>query len=155
MQIAFSINKKNLFSKFIAWMTDSKWSHCFIVVCPIGLNDSLIAESSMLGGVKFNLLSKYQDGTHDIELFDISNDCSPSDLDSILPLIGHMYGYTQAIGYLIAKVLHLKTNPFTDNVVCSELVYLFLFNTKLKALIKDLDPNEVTPEQLYERLKNG
>lgn len=153
MQIAFTIKKKNLFSKFIAWFTESKWSHCFIVICPIGLTDHLIAESSMVGGVKFNLLSKYQDDNHEMELIDISNDCSPCDLDSILPLIGHMYGYTQAIGYMIAKLLRLKTNPFTDSVVCSELVYLFLIDTKLKNVLNDLNPDEVTPEQLYERLK--
>lgn len=156
MYIGFSINKTNIFSKFIAWVTKSKWSHCFIVISPIGNNDSLIAEASMSGGIKFNLLSKYQNDSHETELIDISYACDQTDLDSILPLIGDIYGYGQAIGYLIAKLLHLKTNPFTDDEVCSELVYLFLIETDLKDLIKDLNPNDVTPEQIYERLKaNG
>lgn len=153
MYIGFTYNQKNPISKLIAWITKSKWSHCFVVVGPIGNTDYLIAESSMTGGIKFNLLSKYDKLKYNLELIDLGDKCHQSDLEAILPLIGHMYGYIQAIGYLVAKILNLKTNPFHDDVVCSELVYQFLLHTSLKPLIENLDPNSVTPEQLYERLK--
>jgi len=155
MLIGFSINKNNFFSRFIAKFTKSKWSHCFIVIGPIGQDDALIAESSMSGGVKLNLLSKYKNNHYDLDFIDISHACDQADLDHILPLIGHKYGYFQALGYFIAKVLRLNTNPFTDDIICSELVYLFLIETDLKELIEDLKSNEVVPEDLYERLKNG
>lgn len=153
MYIGFSYNKKNSISKLVAWITKSQWSHCFIVVGPVGLWDYLIAESSMTGGIKFNLLSKYDNDKYNLDLIDLGEKCDQSDLEAVLPLIGHMYGYIQAFGYMIAKLFNLKTNPFQDQVVCSELVYLFLKNSKLSDLVKDLDPNKVTPQDLYTKLK--
>lgn len=145
--IGFSFNKRNLFSRIVANFTSSKWSHVFLVISKIE-DDYLILEASASGGVKFNLLSKYTDSKHhNLQLFEINVD-SPK-LNSLKNKIGHKYGFAQAIGNAIARVFRLKSNPFTDDEVCSELVLLWLKNTELASYFEHLDPQIASPEDIY------
>lgn len=149
MFIGFSFNKNNLFSKLIAWFTKSQWSHCFIVYEKIK-DDYLIIEASFHGGVKFNLLSKYQTKDFNLQLIPITE----LDIACLLPLIGNNYGSLQILGNLIARVFKLKCNPFKKDQVCSELVYIALINNGFSELMKGLKPNLVTPQDLYIKLNN-
>jgi len=150
MMIGFSFNKKNILSKLIAWYTESKWSHCFIVYSKIE-DDYLILEASYSGGVKFNLLSKYTDVSHDVELISVTD----TPLTNILPLMGHNYGSLQILGHFLSKILGLKVNPLTKDLVCSEFVLLLLRDSTIKNRFDHLDLQLVTPQEIYEVLKNG
>lgn len=147
MYIGFSTNKLNFFSKAIQWWTKSRWSHTFLVLQPIG-DDFLIAEAAFHGGVKFNLLSRYKASHYDVELLAV-----PSyPIDCLLPYIGTNYGVKQIIGFLISDTLKLHQNVFTDDLVCSEFVYLWLINSPLNSNFEQFDQNRVTPQNLYEIL---
>lgn len=150
MTIGFSSNKKNLFSKLIKWFTKSKWSHCFIVFEKIE-EDFIIIEASFHGGVKFNLLSRYQNPNHyDLELIP----CRDLDIGCLLPYIGGNYGTFQILGNCISRLLGLKKNIITDDLVCSELVYIALVNNGYDQLLQNFEPNLVAPEDIYECLKS-
>lgn len=150
MYIGFSTNKLNFFSKAIQWWTKSRWSHCFLVLQPIGDNDYLIAEAAFHGGVKFNLLSRYKTSHHDVELLPVPQHC----IECLLPYIGSNYGTKQILGFVISDLFKLKRNVFTDDLVCSEFVYLWLINSQLANYFTGLDQNRITPQDIYQILHN-
>jgi len=147
MYIGFSYKKNNLFSSIIAKTTKSNYSHCFIILKPIG-TDYLIIESSFVGGVKFNLLSSYKDtNKYDLAIYRLP--IEDDNVDILLPYIGKNYGYTQILGFLLAKLLKLKENPFTKNIICSEIVLLALLNSNLSVLFEQLDLNYTSPQDIF------
>lgn len=152
MQVVFTYNKKNVFSRMIAWVTGAPWSHCFMIVSEIE-NHCIIAEASFHGGVKFNLLSRYQDAnTYNMETYDLGDIKTDSSTNMIMSKIGDNYGYAEIVGNLVARVFRMKKNPFTDDEVCSEYVLLVLRESKLGSEFMDLDPNKVSPGELRDRI---
>jgi hypothetical protein len=153
MKIAFTYNKKNIFSRMIAWVTGSPWSHCFIVIGPF-YSDRIIAEASVYGGVKFNLVSRYDEpDKYNYEEYDLGDIDTIASEDMLMSKIGDRYGYAEIIGNLVARVFRLKKNPFTDDEVCSEYVLLVLRESKLGSQFMDLDPNKVSPGELRDRIR--
>lgn len=149
MFVGFTFNKTNIFSRIIAWWTKSKWSHCFIGLYPIGTNDYLIMEAAFHGGVKFNLLSKYKKDNINLHIVPVSS----YSINDLLPYIGANYGWKQIIGFVIAKCMGWNTNPISEDLVCSELVYLWLINhPEFKEQFSEYTPNEITPQDIYKEL---
>lgn len=152
MKIVFTYNKKNIFSRMIAWVTNAPWSHCFMIAAEIDLH-SIIAEASFHGGVKFNLLSKYEDpDTYNMETYDLGDITTESSTNMLMSKIGDNYGYAEIIGNLIARTFRMQKNPFTDDEVCSEYVLLVLRESKIGSQFMDLDPNKVSPGELRDRI---
>ena len=148
MKIAFTYKEGNLFSKGVSAATDSKWSHCFLIVKELG-DDYIIMESNFIGGVKIGLLSKYIDNPKvRYEIFEV--DTEHTCLDCITPYLGTNYGYLQILGYLFfIKLLRRKINPCVDGLWCSELVLLGLLDTELHDLFSGFNRNRVTPKDIY------
>lgn len=154
MKIAFTFNKKNIFSKIIAYFTKSQWSHCFMLISAL-YDSTVIAEASFHGGVKLNLLSQYQDSNiYNMEIIDVGDIETDESKRILISKIGDAYGYAQILGDLIAKIFRLKKNPFTSDEVCSEYVWLILKSSTIKDKFIDMDPNTVSPEDLYKKLKS-
>lgn len=110
----------------------------------------LIIESSLHGGVKFNLLSKYWDNPKfDCELVPVSS----YPIDSLLPFIGDSYGVLQILTNGISRILGLKQNFYTKDTVCSELVWLWMKDSGYK--VEHLDQNKVSPQDLHEVLRGS
>jgi hypothetical protein len=153
MKIAFTKRNGNIFSRMVQHFTESNWSHCFLVLERVG-NDHLILESSVVGGVKFNVLSYYtKNDTVEYEIYDVPG--TAFETYSVMDMYGDSYGYLQAGGYLIAKLLKLKKNPFTQGIWCSELVLHWLLDSPLKASFIHLPHNKVTPEDIYQIVKKN
>ena len=141
MKIAFTTSN-NWFSRLIRWFTKSQWSHCLLILDDMLWNDALIFEASAWG-VRISLWSKYRDQPH--ETYSINKPCSSKCLYKFL---GKRYGYLQILGDAAAKIFRLKYNPFTNDYVCSEIVLRCLKDNHFKEF-EHLDPNLVTPEDLY------
>jgi hypothetical protein len=145
MKIAFT-QSNQWGARLIRWFTKSEWSHCFIVLDDDLEGEALCFESSMTGGVKLSLWSRY--ATTKKSVFDIEG------ITSIKPLyqyLGKNYGYLQILGYPIAKLFGLKHNPIKKDYVCSEIVLRFLLSNGYKEF-ECLDPNSATPQDVYDIL---
>lgn len=153
MKIAFTCPKKmNPISWLICKITKSKWSHCFIISDYKINNDNIILEANMYGGIKLNLLSKYL-YDHEIEIYSVNG--TNYNIEPMLKYIGELYGYFAIFGDLVAKVLHLKKNPVTLDMVCSELLLRFLLQGSLANEFKDLEPNTANPQDIYSIVINS
>jgi hypothetical protein len=145
MKIGFSSSNKPL-AKLIRYVTKSKWSHCFVVLGEI--NGVQIIGEAKAPHIRLMPITKIEDEIEIIELQDTEN--SELALLELLSLTGKNYGYFQLVGFLWSK-LFKKVNPFTDNYVCSEYVALFLKSAGIFS--EDIDENNITPQEIYERLK--
>ena len=145
MKIAFVASTDNLLSKLIKWFTKSQWTHVMLILDDTVDGDSVIVEASALHGLALNLLSKY--ARRKLEIFQDKQDIW--DINSIKVYIGNNYGYLQLLGIGLAKIFKLNKNPFSSNKICSELVLEWLLQTNYVNEFQYLDPNLVSPEDLY------
>lgn len=147
MKIAFTYPKKpTLFSKLIVWFTKSNWSHCLLIPEEEFGDDPIIIESNAYGGVRIDLLSKYDD-KYNIEIYEELK--SDNNLNPLKPYIGNKYGYFQIVGFVVSKIFKLKNNIFGSGEICSELVLLYLLGSRSKKLFQNLQKNATSPEDLY------
>lgn len=149
MYVGFSTNEYNIISRFIRWSTNSNWSHCFIVYDVEIEGNAIIIESSFIGGVKFSLLSHYMKPTIKLELVEVKD----HPIGVLLPFIGENYGVLQIITNGFCRLFGIKKNPLTKDTVCSELVYIWLKDAGYN--VEGMEPNLVSPEEIYRMLKNG
>lgn len=145
MKIAFVTSADNLLSKLIKWFTKSQWTHVMLILDDTVDGDSIIIEASALHGICLNLLSKY--ANRKLEIYKDIQDIW--DINAIKSYIGQNYGYLQLLGIGLVKIFKLKHNPFGKSEVCSELVLHWLLTTPYSSEFKDLDPNIVSPEDIY------
>lgn len=145
MKIAFT-SSNSIVAKAIKWFTNSKWSHAMLILDDTIDGDSIVVEASPKHGIQLSLLSK--SSNHPIEVFQDVQDIW--DINPIKASIGHNYGYLQILGFVLARAFSLKHNPFGKNEVCSELVLEWLLHTPYINEFKHLDPNLVSPQDLYE-----
>lgn len=148
MKIAFT-QSNQWGAKLIRWFTKSQWSHCLIVLDDDLEGEALCFESTMVGGVKLSLWSKYKDYIK--EVYSISR---PSTIKPLYQYLGKNYGYLQILGYPIAKLFKLKSNPIKKDYVCSEIVLRFLLENDYKEF-ETLDTNTAAPEDLYKIIKSS
>lgn len=138
--IGISNNKKGLFPWLIRFFTMSKWTHCFITLGKIQGEDSVFEAGQLVQIVPFE--THYSlDPTETFLLFEINaNAITASSIDEALSscfysYAGAQYGYLQLPWFIyrwLMKVL-FKTeikkgkNWFTQGIICSELVYHYLW----------------------------
>lgn len=144
-------------SREIRRLTHSPWSHTFLVTSE---NPRLILEADWrdvwiappektLKRSEFILLrppkSVLKKIDHALELVD--------------QLVRRKYGYLQLAGFLV-KLLSEKfgyemANPFTEGVVCSELVGQYLECLGLEGMPSNVDPNDLTPADVFAYANRG
>lgn len=147
MKIAF-ITSDKLLSRLIRWFTNSKWSHCLLILDDTLWQDAIIFEASLFG-VRINFWSTYKD--YKSEIYTIRRPASPK---CLYKFIGKNYGYLQLVGDALVKIFRLKSNPFTADYVCSEIVLRFLKENDFKEFA-NLDANLASPEDLYKIIQNN
>lgn len=131
-------------ARLIRWFTESKWSHCAIILDDDLEGDALVFESAIAGGVKLNLWSKLQRHLH--EIYEINQTCC---IKPIYAYLGENYGYFQILGYPIAKLIGSKDNPIKKDYVCSEIVLRFLLENDFTEF-DHLEPDMASPQDLYD-----
>lgn len=150
MIIGFSYKKRSIYSWLISWATASRWSHTFLLVKKLE-NDWLIIESTYHGGVRYDLLSKYiKTNKFDLEFIEIDASCN---IEPIKPYLWTDYGKLQILSQAWSRFWKLGYTPIKNNTVCSEIVLRCLQGTERSKDFSDLDPDYVSPEDIYRRLK--
>ena len=123
--VILTFNNDNLFSQFIADVTDSDWSHASIY-----LGNGMIAESTALGA-HISPLSNYFTGKHNIaiqrHLF-LTPDERAAVTKDVMKKMDKRYGYLQMVWYLFVRLIGKSENPKwqldlePNAMVCSEAI---------------------------------
>lgn len=142
MKIGFK-SSDGVTGDLIQWITNSKWTHCFIVLDDTLEGDPIVFESAAYGGVRLNLLSQYKNAT--IELYEIPGNLT---IKPLYEYIGATYGYLEILGFVVAKCFRFKHNPISKDYICSEIALRFLLENNVKGF-DQLDPNKTAPGDLY------
>lgn len=172
MKIFFTYSANaDLPTRLIQSITNSRFTHCGIILDHQILDDWLITDSAAeAGGVRIHLWSKHSHMPH--EIFEIDGISLPGhQLDQVREMLSIRYSYGKILLYPVRKYFGeqafyrymsllnkfgLWNNPWSDGMWCSEFSYhfLFLMGVLKKEDIK-LDPETITPEDLYQiALKN-
>jgi len=147
MKLMFCKNdNKSLFDKLVLYFTKSKFSHAALIIDDTIDGDAIVVEATARHGIGFNLLSHFSH--REVEIYEDVNGIR--DINALKPYIGHNYGYLQLLGIALVKIFKLKKNPFPDNEVCSELVLDWLLASQYSDEFKHLDPDTVSPGDLYD-----
>lgn len=146
MRIGFSRKEGSILSSIIQKATASRWSHCFLVD-----EDGVIMEASAIGGVKYgNIKNLYNTRGVQYELWDLVG--TSSDLAVIDKYAGKQYGYIQILANFFARIFRSTWLFYTKSLVCSELVTLWLQQSRYARNFKDMKPNYVSPEDVYRKV---
>lgn len=154
--IGFS-SGKGFFSNAIRFFSKSHWSHSFLITHPENTIPSVLEASQLVQKVPY---SRY--GGVDHEIYEIDSPNISNTLDYIyVTYAGAQYGYLQILWFmwrwlnsLIGRKL-TESNWFPNEIICSELVidYLNALGEPYKSLFEELDPNVVSPQDIYEIVK--
>lgn len=161
--VGFSNNKKGWLPKLIRFFTQANISHTLLIqnsVC----GDATVQEASNL--VQVVPFKKYyqDDDTQQYWLYEISSDhASPEEVQSALKQVfdefaGVKYGYFQLVWFpwrwfcekILRRDVRKTKNWMTDGVICSELVYWFLYylGPKFRALLVQYNPDTIQAEDI-------
>lgn len=155
--------KGGWFSNAQRFFTNKPYTHCALSAGNILSVESIFSADETMDMIPLqNYLA--EDST-DIEIYEVKN-VEPEVLDSImkdmyLEYAGKGYGFLQLLWFVyrwanekLGRDVRLKKNWFTDNLICSEMGYVFLtkVSTKLEkyhsyALITEL--NKTTPDTCH------
>lgn len=143
MKIVFQNGGDGFFDKIIKYVTKTNWTHSFLVLNETIDGQALIIQSAPHGGVEFNVKNGYGDS----QVFELVN--PTDDISCIFPFIGDEYGWLDAIGFGIAKLLKLKSNPITSGMICIELVTFWLKQSPVGSEFAALDVNTASFDDVY------
>ena len=145
MKVCFGTYKNpNILNKLVMWAVGSKWTHCWLETEQL-LNGSYITiEDSPNGGAKLNL-EGYENTDH--EKYECLS--TNEDITVLYPYLNTRYGWFHALGFGLCKILKLKHNPVTGDLVCSGLVATWLKSSPVSDEFKNIEINDATPTTLY------
>lgn len=140
--IGFSNNKTSLLAKLIRFFTNSKMSHTFVITFPSAGGDVMFEEASHVvtdGVFKTNYIddTNTQYWIYKIKDGIVSEDVIDKSLVAIQEqFLGVTYGKLQLLFFpyrwimntIFHKDVNHEKNWFTNGVICSELVYHYLYN---------------------------
>lgn len=157
--IGFSARRYNLLSRLIRWLTNSKYSHTFIVIDDV---EKISCQTRILQAsgwkVQVNTLDEYLKPGIDIciYLLDKSEEDKEKAIQYCNIFLKEPYGFFQLIGFLpvffLRKLGIQIKNPISYGVPCSELVWRFM-NCLGISEIQKIDRDSITPEQELEVLE--
>jgi hypothetical protein len=157
--IGFSINKKNVISKVMAWFMGSKWSHSLLIFDQ-GKRQTYTLETS-----------DFEVYNGDLERYLLNKDVAmeiwrPNSLDHnainiVLneshKSIGKTYGYLQLLSFAVRclfKKIGIKIPHFIQTgIVCNQVVLLGYVKSGLPEL--SIDPKSIDTEELYQIIKTS
>jgi hypothetical protein len=164
--IGFSSNNSTGLAGFvpkaIRYFTKSKWSHSLLIQAPILKEEAVQEASDLVQIVPFQ--RNYRDSTETFEMFRIKKGVvSKATIDASLKkcfneFTGQKYGYLQlfwfiyrAIAEKFGKDVRHNKNWLSDGVICSELVYWYLFylGEPFKTLLEPWNADTIQPQDIY------
>jgi len=159
VKIGFSKSKKNLalFSWAVRVYQRTKFSHIYIILETPFLGSDTVTHASE---GKVLSMSDYQfNKRHEVIeeiLIEVSEENYNEMLLELHKVSGDDYGVMQNIGILLVDLLNSLNikikNPWQQGWNCSEFVCVMLQKCKPE-LVENIDPQTVTPKQLYNLLK--
>ncbi len=171
-QFYFSNNKSGFFPKLVRFFTKSKLSHCGIVFFNLGFGAETVIESTTLVQV-VPFQRNYRDSKNEeyivFELIDKTLSRQKIDLDKILidlfkEYSGQSYGYFQLLWFVFRWFVGLfgfdisnHKNWFTQNVICSEVLFQYLKALKILVLdekLKKFNSDTVQAQDLFDIVKS-
>lgn len=157
--IYFSNNKKGFLPKLIRFFTKSNVSHCGIICDPFENIPSAIESSDLVQIVPFSR-NYIESKNEEYILFKLSGEAEvPATLGPLfIKYAGLKYGYFQLIWFMWRWLTNLfgvdisrQKNWFTNNVICSELVYdyfIMLNHPDVNEKLKDFNQDTVQADDL-------
>lgn len=159
--VGFVINRNNWISRTIAWFMKSKWSHSFLVYDNGRFGDYVIETTDF--EVTLSPTSKYLNDpnvSYEVYAPDLLGNPETQERNIIYgarPLIGTVYGYAQlfslGVRRLLMRVGIRIPNFIRTGVVCCH-VPLYGYKKSDLEILKDLDPESIDTEELYQIIKN-
>ena len=167
--IGFSNNKVGLLPKLIRFFTKSTISHTFILTQFIE-NEPTVQEASLL--VQIVPFNKYyiEDNTQSYWIYEIKQELvSKEQIDQSLTycfkeFAGVKYGKLQLLWFpyrslmeFFRKDVRKQKNWLSDGVICSELVFYYLYNLGelFQNLLKDFNPDTIQAEDIRQIVINN
>lgn len=161
--VGFSNNKTSFLGRLIRFFTNSNITHTFIITFPkdgmemIEEASTLVAEGTFQGNYRDEPNTEYwvfkiKDGLVDEATMDASvKYCHDN-------FLGDKYGQLQLLYFpyrwlmqtIFNKDVRHEKNWFTAGVICSELVYYYLYNlgAKFQELLKDFSPDTIQAQDI-------
>jgi hypothetical protein len=159
--IGFVLHRDNWISRVIAWFMGSKWSHSFLVYDNGRFGDYVVETTDF--EVTISPTSKYltdPNVSYEVYAPSLSGDLYEQEKRIIMgayPLIGMVYGYAQLFSLGVRRVF-MKIgiripNFIRTGVVCCH-VPLYGYVKSDMEILKDIDPESIDTEELYQIIKN-
>lgn len=155
--IAFSYPKDlGFYSRAVRFLTRSSWSHCFYVAPPY-MGELMVIETDL----KVQAVPYYKEyvvkGADHFEAWTpvaaSFDEKYAACYKAFQMTAGETYGFLSISWFALKNIFRAgwKENFFTDGVICSELVLIYLkcLNEKYADAFEDLTPDEVSPEDIY------
>ncbi len=156
--IAFSYPKKlGFYSRAVRWFTNSKWSHCFYVAPPY-MGELMVIETDL----KIQVVPFHKEYVvKNADAFEVYTPSMASMDDRYLACskafketAGQTYGFLSILWFALKMLFRAgwKDNFFTDGVICSELLLIYLKNLggPYADAFSHLTVNETSPQDIYE-----
>lgn len=163
--VFFSNNKKGLFPKLIRFFTESKISHSGLITHPLGGVASVQEASQVVQVVPFERYLKSK--TEEYVVYRIKPELVSQDImrealrQCHLEFSGVHYGVLQCVWFVYAwaykKITKRKYVPrgknwFTQGLVCSELIYWYLYKlgNQFFSLVRHFNPDTIQAQDLLD-----
>lgn len=166
--IYFSNNKKGLFPKLVRFFTRSNISHCGIIFFNLGYGvDTVIESTTLVQIVPFD--RNYRNANNEEYVVYEILPKSKVDVSSLLiktfnQYSGQSYGYFQLLWFvwrwfvgIFGFDISQNKNWFTENVICSEVLFSFLKEHKIHPFnerLMKLNPDTVQADDLFKLVKS-
>jgi hypothetical protein len=157
--IAFSYTKNELTAKLIAKITQSKWSHSFIIVPPM-LGKEMVMEAASNGISMATFQENYRDNpneSYEVYRFNAPQGKIDKSILNCMEKLERPYPYMELLWFVWRRInkvfgrdIKNQNNWFTNGVVCSGLVRKFIEGSGFKKLFKGFGIDAVAPEDAYE-----
>jgi len=145
------------FSWIIRWMQKTPYSHVYIQWYS-NMAEQIMVYHANSHGINFITKDEFDKTCEKIEEFEtqIEKHTYKNLIIFFLKNAGKPYGFLQAFGMFLVKVLKLKKNPFSDgrkSQVCSEVVGYILQDIIGIEILEDLEI--AGPKEINEIIKNN
>lgn len=145
MKICFgTYANPSLFSKLLMYFAGGKFTHCWLETEDQLNGESITIETGTNGGAHLSL--DFLENSDRVK-FECTFDFN--DISVLYPYLNQRYGWIHDFGFILVKLLRLKNNPISGDLVCSGLVTEWIKNSPGASAFESLSVNNATPDNLY------